>query len=334
MLKYIHILLEKRRLFTASGKLCLKRIAVRPRSAGRTSMAGGEHMKNLQRWGNPALSGMATACIALICYYFGVPNPNVILITAVVLFTFIGGFLSGSVSAGVVIAYSLLFFSIPEHLLHYTMQNLYKVIVIVAFVPVQVMLVGVLKERADIRSEKLEQANEQLKVLSGMDFLTQLPNRRRFDTLVDEAYARADRTGLPICCALIDIDYFKQYNDCYGHLTGDECLRQVAQAIREGIRGTGNVAARFGGDEFVILFPETGVERAREICAKIKTGVEELRIPHQKSPISTHVTISVGIASFRPNGSGDKAELLRRADRASYLAKELGRSRIEALETE
>lgn len=278
------------------------------------------------------LSAAATTCAVLICYYFGVPNPNVILITVVVLFTFIGGFVSGAISAVILIVYSLLFFSIPGQPLHYATENLYKVIVIAAFVPVQVLLVGTLKKRADQRTQALEKANEQFRSLSEIDPLTQLPNRRKFDALADEAYVRAEKTRLPICCALIDIDYFKQYNDGYGHMAGDECLRQVAKAIQDGVRGTGNVAARFGGDEFVILFPETGVDGAREICCQIKSSVEALQIPHRKSPVNPYVTVSIGLAAFRPSGGGSSADLLRQADKASYLAKERGRGRVEALE--
>jgi len=289
-------------------------------------------MKRLQRWGDPILSAVATTCAVLVCYYFGVPNPNVILITVVVLFTFIGGFVSGIVSAAILIVYSLLFFSIPGQPLHYVTEDLYKVIVITAFVPIQVLLVGTLKKRADQRTRALEEANEQFRSLSEIDALTGLPNRRKFDALADEAYVRAEKTGLPICCALIDIDYFKQYNDGYGHMVGDQCLRQVAQAIQDGVRGTRNLAARFGGDEFVVLFPETGVDGAREICCQIKSGVEALQIPHRKSPVGPYVTVSIGLAAFRPNGSGSSADLLRQADKASYLAKERGRGRVEALE--
>lgn len=289
-------------------------------------------MKRLHRWGYAILSAAATTCAVLICYYFGVPNPNVILITVVVVFTFIGGLLSGTVSAGILIVYSLLFFSTPGQPLHYTTQNLYKVIVIASFVPVQVLLVGILKKRVDQRTRALEDANERFRSLSEMDFLTQLPNRRQFDALADDAYARAEKMGLPICCALIDIDYFKQYNDYYGHMAGDECLRRVAQVIQEGVHGTGNVAARFGGDEFVILFPQSSVDHAREICCRIKSDVEALRILHRMSPVAPYVTTSIGLADFQPYKGGGRADLLRQADKASYLAKERGRSRVEVLE--
>lgn len=291
-------------------------------------------MKEAQRGKLFILSMAATVGITAITWYFCVPNPNMVLITAVITFTFVGGFPCGVISAAIVIGYSLLFFSLPGQLFHYSAQNFYKIIVIVAFVPVQVLLVGILKKRADVKSKKLEQANQKLNYLSRIDYLTDIPNRRYFNEMTNTAYQKAQLYAQPICCALIDIDFFKQYNDHYGHIAGDECLKKIAGAVREELRGTNSFAARYGGEEFVILFPNTEAAPARSLCEKVQAAVKRLQIPHADSSVSSHVTISIGVASVQLTENNSKTELLRNADKALYLAKEMGRNRIESIAAE
>lgn len=291
-------------------------------------------MEKSLRWRCPVYSVAVTVLIMAVVHHVAVPNPNMILVTAVIFFTLIGGFPCGVSSAVLAISYSLLFFSIPGQPFHYSEDNLYKIVVVATFIPIQVVLVGVLKKSMDIKSEKLEQVNQRLEYLSRMDYLTDLPNRRYFNETADEVYEKAQADSLPICCALIDIDFFKQYNDYYGHIAGDECLKKIAWAIRDQLHGTGFFAARFGGEEFVILFPETALPEAWKMCRKVQAAIEKLQIPHAKSSVAPYVTVSIGIVSMTPDQHSTGTELIQKADQALYLAKETGRNRIESLSDE
>ncbi|CAG0998578.1 partial Phytochrome-like protein cph2, partial [Anaerolineae bacterium] len=162
-----------------------------------------------------------------------------------------------------------------------------------------------------------------------LDGLTNIPNRRRFDEVLQNEWKRASRTGSVLSLIMADIDYFKRYNDYYGHGMGDDCLKRVASAFAESAERPSDLVARYGGEEFVALLPETHIEGANTIAEHFCELVADLSIVHEYSKISHIVTVSLGIASISPKIDHISQEnLLRLADRKLYQAKETGRNRI------
>ncbi|MBB5278163.1 diguanylate cyclase (GGDEF)-like protein/PAS domain S-box-containing protein [Rhizobium rosettiformans] len=167
---------------------------------------------------------------------------------------------------------------------------------------------------------------EQMKGLAETDALTGLSNRRSFDDGLQREFEAAKQTGRPLSVLLIDVDRFKAYNDRYGHLPGDVCLKSVAAAIATGVRRSGDITARFGGEEFAVLLPDTDGDMAIAIAEKIRTSIRKLSILHEDSEYGI-VTVSVGATVFTPLASiGDPTELVERADLALYQAKNAGRN--------
>jgi len=183
-----------------------------------------------------------------------------------------------------------------------------------------------LEYRVQERTRELEQANRQLVELSETDQLTGLKNRRYLDRILEEELVRRNRPGHDISVLLIDVDHFKRFNDVYGHLTGDECLKAVADILQIFTRNEVDCAARYGGEEFCLLLPETGSRGATEAAERIREQIESMQISHKDETIS--VTISVGICSVQPWEKLTPAEFLKRADEALYAAKQAGRNRV------
>jgi diguanylate cyclase (GGDEF)-like protein len=174
------------------------------------------------------------------------------------------------------------------------------------------------------RTEALELANRQLTQLAGEDPLTGLGNRRSFEEALDRAWGLARRQRQSLALAMVDVDHFKAYNDGFGHPAGDGCLRAVAQQLRDGLRRQGDSVFRFGGEEFVLLLPDTAADQALHCCELLRRQLEDQAMPH---PLGV-VTISVGVAASRLEGEDDGAtDLLARADAALYRAKREGRNR-------
>ncbi|MGZ4955237.1 MAG: diguanylate cyclase [Methylobacter sp.] len=161
-----------------------------------------------------------------------------------------------------------------------------------------------------------------------IDSLTGIHNRRSFDQTVDIEWKRAVRHGKQLSVAMVDIDYFKQYNDTYGHGAGDEALRQIAKAMLKIVNRSGEVIARYGGEEFVVLLPEVGRDEAVRIAKRIRHSVETLGINHEKSTVAPVVTISVGGISMMPCTDSTVTDLLALADEQLYLAKRSGRNLV------
>ncbi len=177
---------------------------------------------------------------------------------------------------------------------------------------------------------ELKRSREQLTILTITDSLTQLANRRRFDEVVAREHARLARSGAQLSLLLLDVDQFKAYNDTYGHLNGDHCLRQVAGVIDEVVNRPADLAARYGGEEFVCILPETDLAGAVAVAEKIRQGVEALAIPHGASGVADHVTVSLGVFTTRCTARKGVTAVIAEADRQLYAAKSGGRNRVNA----
>ncbi|MEJ2690275.1 MAG: diguanylate cyclase [Deltaproteobacteria bacterium] len=175
---------------------------------------------------------------------------------------------------------------------------------------------------------KLAEANRQLQKLSSQDGLTHIPNRRRFDEMLYKEWHRAMRHSTSLSMIMIDIDFFKFYNDHYGHSGGDDCLRKVAQILKATVQRESDILARYGGEEFAVILPETGINGASEVAEQMRQQIYEARIPHSKSAVCQFVTISLGVASAVPERSSDPSCLIKAADKALYQAKQNGRNTI------
>ena len=172
-----------------------------------------------------------------------------------------------------------------------------------------------------------EQALEML-AFSHVDGLTGIANRRRYDECIEEEFRRGRRNGTLLSLLMIDIDYFKKYNDTYGHQSGDTCLKAVAAKLSEGLHRPGDLLARYGGEEFVVVLPCTDREGAYLIAENMRSSIEALNIRHAASSIADHLTISLGVASLIPRHSRELDELQVAADKALYQAKHEGRNRV------
>ncbi len=178
----------------------------------------------------------------------------------------------------------------------------------------------------------LQSANQELQQLAYLDGLTQIANRRQFDECMAQEWRRLKRDHLPLSLILCDVDYFKQYNDAYGHQAGDDCLRRVATAIAATARRSPDLAARYGGEEFAMLLPNTSLEGALEVARQIQIHIQSLQLPHQQSKISQYVTASFGVTSIVPTETITPETFLLRVDQALYQAKASGRDRIVTLQ--
>jgi len=179
--------------------------------------------------------------------------------------------------------------------------------------------------------EALQKANEELKRLATIDGLTQISNRRRFDEFLANEWKRAARKKQNLSLILCDIDFFKLYNDNYGHQAGDQCLHAVAQAINSMLRRPADLAARYGGEEFVVTLPDTDREGAFQLSEKIRSKIEQLEILHEHSTVEKHVTLSLGVAGIVPTKESLPESLLEKADKAMYEAKRKGRNQTFVL---
>ncbi|WP_147532943.1 sensor domain-containing diguanylate cyclase [Bacillus marasmi] len=177
-----------------------------------------------------------------------------------------------------------------------------------------------------LTEQKLQKANEILKHLSTIDGLTSVSNRRAFDERLEIEWNRAMRTSRPLSLIMFDIDYFKAYNDTYGHQGGDGCLKQIASTIEETIGRSTDFICRYGGEEFCAILPETNKDGAKIVAEKIRVAVESLKIPHSGSKIQPWVSISVGTATMIPSQYTSLLNLISNADKAVYQAKHLGRN--------
>lgn len=189
----------------------------------------------------------------------------------------------------------------------------------------------IVKSRVKTHLE-LKRHRDTLEYLSMLDGLTGIPNRRRFDECFDTEWKRAERTSSSLSLIMIDIDYFKDFNDCYGHQLGDECLKQVARALSHSVNRAADCVARYGGEEFVCILPGTEIQGAVLVGESMRKNVEALNVPHMGSSVADCVTISLGTASMVPKRERSQFSLLEAADRCLYKAKDAGRNQMKSVE--
>lgn len=182
-------------------------------------------------------------------------------------------------------------------------------------------------------ANQLRDLTQVLMKLSLIDALTGVANRRAFDQNLDQEFKRAKRSKKSLSIILFDVDDFKKFNDRYGHPAGDTCLKRIAQQVQATIKRPGDMLARFGGEEFAIILPETDLQGASIIAERVLKGVRDLAMSHEDNKHQQIVTVSIGLVSYDCYENGvDSAELIKRADKAMYKAKSEGRNRIATLE--
>ncbi|WP_013324571.1 diguanylate cyclase domain-containing protein [Gloeothece verrucosa] len=173
----------------------------------------------------------------------------------------------------------------------------------------------------------LLEANRELEHLIRIDPLTQVPNRRYFDEYFQQEWQRGIREEQPLSLILLDVDYFKRYNDYYGHPAGDRCLAAVAQAVKQSLKRPADQVARYGGEEFAVILPHTALEGGMIMAKQIQDSLQQFSLPHKRSPISNCVTVSLGISCIIPSSFMSSERLIIQADQALYQAKQQGRNR-------
>lgn len=176
---------------------------------------------------------------------------------------------------------------------------------------------------------ELKRHRDLLEALSTLDGLTGIPNRRRFDEVLKIEWLRAQREGTPLSLIMLDIDHFKLYNDNYGHIEGDDCLKKVAGCLAGGMSRPADFVARYGGEEFAVVLPMTDMQGAVKVASTLLRRMAEMRIPHAHSPVADRVTISLGVATMLPDRHGAPVRLIEAADKCLYTAKQAGRDRIK-----
>jgi diguanylate cyclase (GGDEF)-like protein/PAS domain S-box-containing protein len=177
--------------------------------------------------------------------------------------------------------------------------------------------------------EELISLQKELETFSFKDGLTGIANRRKFDMALDLEWASARRSGQPLSLILLDVDFFKQYNDHYGHTHGDECLKKLAQSLSLAATRPRDIVARFGGEEFALLLPETDETAGRQVAERCQRMVEKLKIPHDTSLAGKIVTVSMGVGTIDTISEAEPARLIVAVDKLMYAAKHNGRNRIE-----
>lgn len=192
-------------------------------------------------------------------------------------------------------------------------------------------VIGMVSTMVDITDRKqaeeiMQLANRELERLATEDGLTKISNRRHFDQYLEREWRRQTRNGKSVSLILCDVDFFKNYNDQYGHQAGDACLKAVADAIRAKVGRPGDLIARYGGEEFVVVMPETSLDGALHVAENIRQELLKQQIPHCQSPVAPYVTLSCGIAAAIPSLDAKPQILVERADLALYRAKQNGRN--------
>jgi len=177
-------------------------------------------------------------------------------------------------------------------------------------------------------ANNIREINKKLKEMSKMDGLTSIPNRRYFDEMLTKEGKRASINSTPLSLIMLDVDFFKPYNDTYGHHRGDECLKIIAKTLYESVKSHKDFVARYGGEEFSIILPETNETGALITANRLCSIIENLNIPHSGSNISPYVTVSLGVTTIIPTPQTHSQQFIEIADKALYAAKDSGRNQV------
>jgi len=178
---------------------------------------------------------------------------------------------------------------------------------------------------------ELDRIKKKMELLASIDALTEIPNRRGFDRVLNLEWRRAMRERKPLSLILIDIDFFKKYNDEKGHLAGDICLKKVAKALMQCVKRPGDFVARYGGEEFAVILPNTNIKGANILAERMRKKIESLNLVDNCMGISKLVTISLGTAAVVPSDKTKAEALFKAADKALYMAKREGRNRVSSI---
>jgi diguanylate cyclase (GGDEF)-like protein/PAS domain S-box-containing protein len=176
--------------------------------------------------------------------------------------------------------------------------------------------------------QQLEVEKKMAELNANTDSLTGLANRRYFDQVLNAEFHRMKRTGASLSLIMLDVDHFKNFNDSYGHLAGDDCLRQIGTTLKTFVRRASDFVARYGGEEFVVILAETDPRGAETLAERIRKAIEALAIPHAGSEVAQVVTVSLGVVTVYPPGMASTEQIVALADKAMYRAKQAGRNRI------
>lgn len=190
------------------------------------------------------------------------------------------------------------------------------------------IVVQTIMEHGDVLDNQWHQKFCEATELATSDGLTHIANRRRFDEYLGHQWKQMAREQAALSIILCDIDYFKQYNDTYGHLAGDGCLKQVAQMLQSALKRPADLVARYGGEEFATILPHTKLIGAVSVAERMQAAIAQLQIPHASSSVSSYVTLSIGIACTVPSHRRSAHCLIDEADQQLYLAKQQGRNRV------
>lgn len=219
-----------------------------------------------------------------------------------------------------------------EHVLAPWWTYAYRSLAMVSIIVAALAFLGVLLykqiQQLVIAESQLNSAKKELEIIAHTDSLTRLANRRCLDQTIQKEWGKACRNQSDVALILLDIDWFKQFNDCYGHLQGDNCLKQVASIMEVNVKRPMDLPARFGGEEFVVLLPETNLEGALRVAENIRSSVINANIEHSGSPLKK-VTISAGVVAVNTPDSDGYTAALAEADRLLYYAKDKGRNCVE-----
>jgi diguanylate cyclase (GGDEF)-like protein len=187
----------------------------------------------------------------------------------------------------------------------------------------------IVKSRVKTQAD-LKLKTDLLESLAAIDGLTNISNRRKFDEMLEVEWKRAARSNHPLSLIMLDVDHFKNYNDNNGHAAGDDCLRRIAQGLKNLLLRPSDLPCRYGGEEFTVILPETDYKGAIDVSTKLVEGIEKLNIRHKHSPVADHVTISAGVATSIPGSNCETPmQLLEMADSMLYLAKQSGRNQYQ-----
>ena len=184
------------------------------------------------------------------------------------------------------------------------------------------------KKQLESQNLFLKNANQELQRLAILDPLTQIANRYRFNQYLEQQWKICQIKQKPLCLIMLDVDFFKNYNDCYGHIQGDQCLLKITQAMLCEVKRPSDLVARYGGEEFVVILPNTKLDDGLKIAQRICQKVQSFKIPHQNSETSKYVTISLGVANMIPCDQLKSEFLIKAADQALYNAKKRGKNRV------